>query len=1440
MGIYPPIKSKGELCVNDQVGAIRTKQIPQDQCDARTGNPCIPATGGKELYETDVTVGSVAFGRNYNSLALSTTNSAMGAVWNHTYGARVGVPSNDNGPIQYFNAQGNIEIFSRATPTGNLYQSLTKADRWIRGSRATGWKVEDGELPTLAFDTQGRLTVVSPRDGSGEDALLLYATAEQSAAGLYVPAGRLAAMTDVRGRTLLAFGYAAVGNTVECYAADGEGCNAIRLTTVRLGTGGELTYSYTNHGDVSVVTFPGGSQRTYLYNEPSQICPASMPSACTRSAPTVFRHALTGIVDERNQRFATYAYDDKYRVISSERTAGAGKVTLTYIDNANVDVRSEYDAAGAPKRRQRFVFQVVRNVFKRLIATRDYELPSDTLLRQSSRSFTGDDLTLSTDFRGVSTQRGFLADRTTSITEALSTSSARTTTLVWDEASNRVSSRTMGGQRVDSVFNGRGQISARCEVDLAIAAAAAYSCAGTSAAPLGVRKTTYAYCESADVAASQSTCPILGLLKQMDGPRIDVTDVTSYSYRAADHSSCASSPATCPYRRADPWRVTNALGHIIETVSYDAAGRVTRSMDAGGVITDFTYQGRGWLTHRKVRGLNDQSESDDAITVFEYDLVGNTTRVTQPDGSYLIYAYDGANQLTRITDRTGAYMQFDLDSSGNRRVQKTYTASAQLKHRIAREFDALGRLKRERDALAADGTPLAGGNANDPTLGRLVAQHLHDGNGNRTQSIDGLTHVTDHEFDPLNRLIKTLDALRPTCPPLDSNCGKTEYAYDSRDNLVSVTDPKGLITAYTRDGLNSLTALNSPDTGVTIYASDSAGNRITQTDARSITTTFSYDALNRLQTTVYPSTSLNVTNEYDQLHSVCPVSERFNTGRLSTILDASGSTKFCHDRFGNEVRRIAIIGGVTLVTRSSYDLAGNLTQLIYPSGLVVSYTRDDAARISAVTAGGTLLASASYLPMGPLQNLVFGDGSTLARQYDANYAIDKIDASVAVGLDLEYTTDVTGNITGLTDIVGGTPTNVYSYDPLYRLTQVRDQSGTNIEKYTYDATGNRTSKQVGLGAAVSYTYLPTSHRLSSVGGVGRTYDPVGNTTSLTNQVGNWTLAYDERNRLTQISQAGGGASLAPQYNGLGERVSSAALVHVYARNGQNLADYFGDLTIGGEYVWIDGLLVGYRPNHNFSSAFFYVHSDHLGTPRRIVTGKSKSIPSAMVWDWQLLGNPFGDQPAAASDLCPPFGPCYQVQFNLRFPGQYADWTGLHYNYFRDYDAATGRYTEADPIGLGGGVSLYGYAEANPNVNSDPFGLQPARPSTPPNSMPRQNPLTGAIRRSLANPYYYLHPVAPSPNQAGPDTGRPPGSPPRDPYYNNSLHDQVLQCIDATGRNSCLNTRGEFRRVDVCKDRSCGGVPSCDYLETRQRMMALGGSDTCWCTRWDWEWRFVLY
>ncbi len=52
----------------------------------------------------------------------------------------------------------------------------------------------------------------------------------------------------------------------------------------------------------------------------------------------------------------------------------------------------------------------------------------------------------------------------------------------------------------------------------------------------------------------------------------------------------------------------------------------------------------------------------------------------------------------------------------------------------------------------------------------------------------------------------------------------------------------------------------------------------------------------------------------------------------------------------------------------------------------------------------------------------------------------------------------------------------------------------------------------------------------------------------------------------------------------------------------------------------------------------------------------------------------------------------------------ADGSGLHYKRNRYYEAATGRFTQEDPIGLAGGLNAYGFADGDPINFSDPFGL----------------------------------------------------------------------------------------------------------------------------------------
>ncbi len=113
-----------------------------------------------------------------------------------------------------------------------------------------------------------------------------------------------------------------------------------------------------------------------------------------------------------------------------------------------------------------------------------------------------------------------------------------------------------------------------------------------------------------------------------------------------------------------------------------------------------------------------------------------------------------------------------------------------------------------------------------------------------------------------------------------------------------------------------------------------------------------------------------------------------------------------------------------------------------------------------------------------------------------------------------------------------------------------------------------------------------------------------------------------------------------------------------------------------------------------NAAIYQIWTDHLNTPRAVTRPKDNRV----VWSWDSL--PFGEsQPNTNPMFAVPF------TFNLRFPGQYHDAeTGLHYNYFRDYDPKIGRYVQSDPIGLGGGINTYAYVGGRPVLYVDPLGL----------------------------------------------------------------------------------------------------------------------------------------
>ncbi len=348
-----------------------------------------------------------------------------------------------------------------------------------------------------------------------------------------------------------------------------------------------------------------------------------------------------------------------------------------------------------------------------------------------------------------------------------------------------------------------------------------------------------------------------------------------------------------------------------------------------------------------------------------------------------------------------------------------------------------------------------------------------------------------------------------------------------------------------------------------------------------------------------------------------------------------------------------------------------------------------------------------------LTPITYGNGRVLNRTYDQDYVVSSVLDAGSGGLDLAFGRDVIGN---LTRVQTGATGNTFEYDGLNRLTHVNDLNQALISAYTYDATGNRKSKQVG-GSAQMYTYPLDSHHLIDVAGAARSYDAAGpllrvmrsrhshfhvhhNTTAIGANAK--SFMYNDTGRMSAMNNAG---VLAKSYmvNARGERVrkyrgtvTAENQYTVYDESGHVLGDYDDTLAPIRELIWLDNLPVGVLSGSTGTLA--YIEPDHLGTPRTAID----ATRNVAVWTWSPLNDAFGESVPSQD----PDADGKAFVFNLRMPGQVWDAeSGLSYNYFRDYDSTSGRAIESDPLGLRGGISTYAMLGGNPLRYIDPLGLE---------------------------------------------------------------------------------------------------------------------------------------
>jgi RHS repeat-associated protein len=1200
-------------------------------------NPIEGATLTKVQFESDFDLGGgFAFGRFYSSRG-TWSYSTVGQNWRHNFSASIHLAdvavSGAVVTAWVRRADGRLIPFNKVSstvwqPEADVTLKLTPL--YDSGGVLTGWTLRDGTR-VETYNAVGLLVRIE--------------TADDVALTLAYSGSILQSVTDERGRKIT-FVYDVLNH----------------LTKVVESSGAEHLFAYDYYRRLDYATFPEVDgfkiKRDYHYE-------------ISDSSPL-----LTGIsevtIQGSNQssvRTNTWAYDAATKEAELSVHGDSTALIDRYVLERNpiTGTTSILDPIGKTRT---YAFAIDHGV-RRITAVSD---PGQHCGGSTIKSRTYDAngyVATSTDFGGAVTHYERDANGLpATITRAEGSSIEREETYLWDTTFRLPTQQTLPGLRHAYTYNSRGQVTWHVATDLATTA---------------TRTATAAYCEQAQI--NSGACPILGLLTSVNGPRTDVTDLTQYTYRQADHANCTATPRNCPYRKGDLWKVTNALGKVTEYLSRDDNGRLTSLKDANGVITDIQYSARGWVIATKIRGADGATEADDAITLFNYLPNGMLSKVTQPDGSFQTFTYDSAHRLVGVADSVGNVIAYTLDSVGNRVLDETKDQQNTVRKSLSRAYNDLGQLESTIDYRNA------------------LTDVLYDGNGVVSQVTDALGRQAHREVDALGRL--SLSIRNATGSGAET--ASTGYSYDGRGNLVKVTDPKSLETIYSYNGFNDLTQLASPDTGTSTFGYDGAGNVVTKLDARGVAIGYTYDALNRVTGVNFPNDA-DVAYTYDTPESDCLTGETFGAGRLAKMSVGADSTRYCYDRLGRVVRKVQTLSsGTTLSVGSTYDGAGNLVSMTYPSGAIVTYLRNANGQIdkvlanpTATAAQATIVEEVGYAPFGPITSIKFGNARTQDRAYDLNYGVDAItESNGAGGFSADYGLDDLGSVSTLTE--RGTLARTYEYDGQDRLKTMKDGAAATIESYQYDATGNRTSKTVG---ATSYTYsypVPAlNHRLTNISNNGtRSYDSNGNTTN----IGTGTpvaMTYNDSSRLKTVT-LGGVLVRTYQYNGKGERVfrtvhsgSMPTVQFVYDESGHLLGEYMANGSRVVEYVWAGNVVVGTLRSHDGTN-YQYVETDHLGTPRAVINPSTNVV----IWRWDLAATGFGD----GGTNTDPDGNAIAFSFNLRYPGQYYDGIEqIYYNYYRDYDSRTGRYLQSDPIGLRGGVSTYSYVDGGPLGAVDPFGL----------------------------------------------------------------------------------------------------------------------------------------
>jgi RHS repeat-associated protein len=557
---------------------------------------------------------------------------------------------------------------------------------------------------------------------------------------------------------------------------------------------------------------------------------------------------------------------------------------------------------------------------------------------------------------------------------------------------------------------------------------------------------------------------------------------------ATDAYAQVTTSATYDFNSGLGLSATDANGRQSQT-SYDSSTlRPTTSTSPTGAHTDFAYD-----------------DSAMTVTSTTYLASGEGGGIADQSVKFLNGAGQARREKARGPDSGGNQTWDAVDTIYNNLGQayqqsRPYRLGVESPVYNTLTYDALGRTK---TVTAPDGsvTQTFYSEASRPDAASSTA-------GETTRVQDAWGRERWGRTDSSGRLVEVVEPNPSGNGSVATSGLVTTYAYNTLGNLITVS--QGAQTrSFAYDSLGRLTAQKLAETSATlnstgtyvgagtwsdVFAYDSRSNLTSRTDARGVKTVYTYssDPLNRLQSVSWDTSGFGDTA--NPIASAATISYSYRTKtsqtdvkdvtQLSSVTAAGVSTEsYEYDTEGRvytQTVTLASRSSYPFVTTYSYDSLDRATDVRYPAEYgngsaprkVVHHDYDIASRLTGLTYDGQSFASSIvYNAASQTTSLNVGNGTNqIAENYSYNAQTGLLEnqtvargATTLLSLSYDYAGangKRTGQLTKILNNLNHNKDRGYSYDALGRLVQATggpSSSPLSTQTYSYDRYGNRTS-----------------------------------------------------------------------------------------------------------------------------------------------------------------------------------------------------------------------------------------------------------------------------------------------------------------------------------------------------------------------------------------------